>query len=377
VEGLGMGTDRVLDFAPGEDVIDLTILHAGLVASGAKFTADWVRFVAAGTSTHVVVTVNGVSETVLVLDNVAPASLVVGQNVVAPPPPGPRPIVGTDGDDKMVGTPGPDILDGGKGNDFLDLTNEKSGWKVDLAAGVADGGGDNVDTLISIENVIGSNFADVLMGDDGPNRLRGLQGDDLIYGRGGDDVLAGGAGADTLYGGAGNDLLYGGLDNDKLYGGLGNDTLYGDEGNDYLDGGAGADLLFGGAGDDTLTGGNDLVPGGAVDTMTGGAGSDTFLVERLGNGADRVTDFAIHEDKIDLRALTAGLKASVGDHLPPDYLAFVQVGTATEVRIDLDGAAGALAAETILVLENVQASGLSVGYNVYVDDFVHTDAPVV
>jgi hypothetical protein len=48
---------------------------------------------------------------------------------------------------------------------------------------------------------------DVLLGDDGPNRLDGGGGADVIEGRGGPDVLLGGPGADTLDGGAGDDRI--------------------------------------------------------------------------------------------------------------------------------------------------------------------------
>ncbi|MGQ9367209.1 calcium-binding protein, partial [Azospirillum sp. A39] len=304
-------------------------------------------------------------------------ALKVGTNVVAPVPPGPLPVTGTAGDDKLTGTAAAETIDGGKGVDFLDLSADTAGWKVDLAAGTADGGGDNVDTLVSIENVIGSDQADEFFGDEGANKLRGLKGNDIVYGRGGDDVLAGGAGDDQVYGGAGADLMYGGTEHDALFGGLGADTLYGDEGNDLLNGGGAADVLIGGTGADTMTGGNDMTPGGAVDVMTGGAGADTFVVERLDNGADRVTDFSATEDKIDLSALTANIRAAIGDELPADYLAFVQVGAATEVRIDADGAAGGMGAETVMVLDNTLASSLVAGENVYVDHFAHADAPVV
>uniref|UniRef100_UPI000687FF67 heparin lyase I family protein n=1 Tax=Azospirillum halopraeferens TaxID=34010 RepID=UPI000687FF67 len=218
---------------------------------------------------------------VRVADSTGSYATVVSPNAASAPqaPQVPGFITGTAGDDKLSGTAGPDTIDGGAGDDFLDLTNEKSGWNIDLATGRADGGGTNVDRLISIENVIGSNFADVLMGDAGGNKLRGLQGDDVIDGRAGDDTLAGGAGSDTIYGGQGHDLIYGGLDNDVLYGGAGNDTLYGDEGND---------TIFAGLGEDVIV---------------TGSGADRIMVEGLGMGTDRVLDFAPGEDVIDLTIL--------------------------------------------------------------------------
>ncbi|MGG6268119.1 PA14 domain-containing protein [Leptolyngbya sp. AN03gr2] len=54
------------------------------------------------------------------------------------------------------------------------------------------------DQLISIENAIGSEFNDMLVGNDGVNGIDGGAGDDRIMGGKGNDVLAGGAGVDTF-----------------------------------------------------------------------------------------------------------------------------------------------------------------------------------
>ncbi|MEM1160700.1 MAG: spondin domain-containing protein [Pseudomonadota bacterium] len=54
------------------------------------------------------------------------------------------------------------------------------------------------DKLVSIENVLGSNDGDVLLGNGGRNNLSGNDGDDVLNGRGGNDILDGGAGADTF-----------------------------------------------------------------------------------------------------------------------------------------------------------------------------------
>ena len=126
------------------------------------------------------------------------------------------------------------------------------------------------DTLISVENIIGSDDDDVLLGDAAANVLSGEDGNDLINGR---------RGADTLNGGDGDDTLIGGRGADTLNGGNGNDTLNGGRGADTLEGGAGNDILNGGRGNDVLSG------GGGVDTINGGAGIDTNSFANINLGA--------------------------------------------------------------------------------------------
>ena len=110
-------------------------------------------------------------------------------------------------------------------------------------------------------------------------------------------------------GNASNNIITGTTVNNVLNGEGGNDTLNGGAGNDTLNGGAGADILNGQDGSDTLNGGteNDTLNGGAgLDTLTGGTGTDTFIFQfgQSGSSPDRITDFAIGTDKIDLLTST-------------------------------------------------------------------------
>ena len=211
-------------------------------------------------------------------------------------------LYGNEGNDTLEGGEGADTLDGGEGNDTADYGSSNASVTVNLANNTASGGHAEGDTLISIENIRGSQYADTLIGDDGDNILTGGQGGDWIYGGAGNDTasydsyywggypgvivnlstgrgydgdaeddilisieniigsynndtlkgnqfdnrLEGGQGIDTLYGGAGDDTLYGGIDDDTLYGGAGDDTLYGGVDDDTLIGGEGADKLDGG-----------------------------------------------------------------------------------------------------------------------------------
>ena len=68
-------------------------------------------------------------------------------------------------------------------------TNQTTANNTGIAAG---------DTFISIENLMGSGFNDLLLGTNGNNTIWGWNGNDTINGR---------AGNDTLYGGAGSDIF--------------------------------------------------------------------------------------------------------------------------------------------------------------------------
>jgi Ca2+-binding RTX toxin-like protein len=107
----------------------------------------------------------------------------------------------------MVGTD-----DGGGGFDFAAFQEWGHRAVADLTRGVAHihFPGDKVSGRISlsaIEGLKGGSQAgnDVLIGDDGANKILGLGGDDMIKGKGGGDKLDGGNGRDRLNGGSGRD----------------------------------------------------------------------------------------------------------------------------------------------------------------------------
>ena len=105
-------------------------------------------------------------------------------------------IDGLAGDDILAGGLGNDTLNGGAGYDIADYSNAGGPVMVDLAAGTASGAAGN-DVLISIEDVWGSNFDDILIGNALDNILWDDQGNDTLAGGLGDDTMEGGAGIDT------------------------------------------------------------------------------------------------------------------------------------------------------------------------------------
>ncbi|MGB8690675.1 MAG: calcium-binding protein, partial [Microcoleus sp.] len=114
------------------------------------------------------------------------------------------------------------------------------------------------------------------------------------------DILNGGAGADIFNGGAGNDTIIGGFASDTILGGADNDSLSGifslgsgGDGNDTIiaSGNFGTNpasiTLEGGLGNDSLFGSSNP---GVTNFMNGGAGNDTII---FGSTGDKlIGDFA-------------------------------------------------------------------------------------
>ena len=94
------------------------------------------------------------------------------------------------GDDTLIGGGGFDTLDGGTGSDTADYSSSTGGVGINLtlgegmSGGFINGsgfyqGGVVEDTLINIENVIGSSFGDRIVSTAMPTRLDGGAGDDF------------------------------------------------------------------------------------------------------------------------------------------------------------------------------------------------------
>ncbi|NVO29540.1 calcium-binding protein [Donghicola sp. C2-DW-16] len=210
-------------------------------------------------------------------------------------------LIGGGGDDRIEGGEGSDTVDGGDGRDFAWFFNANSTMYVDLSAGTARDVNGVVDTLISIESVVGSYQLDYLKGDAGSNDFAGLKGDDRIDGGDGEDwlrydyddvnggtanivvdlsqgyALDGWGDRDSLKNfehvetGTANDLVTGDAGDNHIWLDAGNDTAFGLNGDDTLTGMAGEDSLVGGAGNDYIK------PGDGIDTVEGGAGNEDWL----------------------------------------------------------------------------------------------------
>lgn len=116
-------------------------------------------------------------------------------------------LYGGVGDDVLTGGKGKDLLDGGKGKDTADYSDAGAKVTVNLATPLSNKGDAKGDTYVSIENISGSAFNDVLTGNKSANAIFGVAGADTIDGGAGKDTISGGLGKDALKGGAGKDFF--------------------------------------------------------------------------------------------------------------------------------------------------------------------------
>ena len=103
-------------------------------------------------------------------------------------------IRGLAGNDYIIAGNGADLLIGGADNDTVSYETATTGVFANLATGVGANGG----VLQEIENLTGSAFGDVLMGNVTGNTLKGGAGNDYLVGNNGSDALFGGADNDTF-----------------------------------------------------------------------------------------------------------------------------------------------------------------------------------
>ncbi len=224
------------------------------------------------------------------------------------------------GNDRLIGGNGADALNGGDGFDWVEYGDSGAGVTVDLQS-VGVGGTAQDDTYANVENILGSRFADRLLGDASDNiidpNLSPGGALELIEGRGGTDRMVlnfsspdidvgtgviGGFGAGvqngvfihsnaasaTLHeitffdveamdftGTKSDDTVRAKSGNDNISTGSGADTIYSGTGADNVDAGRGTDTVY--VGTDTNFALTDLTTS-TPQLIDGGRGRDTLSI---------------------------------------------------------------------------------------------------
>jgi Ca2+-binding RTX toxin-like protein len=377
---MGGDGDDVLDGGNGGDTMDGglgndTYISDGLDSINDAGGVDTIVYAVAGTFSMP----GGIENAVALFDHTS----ITGNG-------GDNVFTGSAGSQTFAGRGGNDSFDGGDGIDTVSYFGAFQSLNVDLNQGRASSNGwGGTDTLTNIENVIGTNQNDVIVGNAGANVLNGLDGSDTLAGLGGDDVLIGGSGAaDELIGGDGNDIYQfaessdtivetatGGSDTvftiastfilpdnveTVVYLGAGDFLGIGGSTGNGLRGGAGNDTLSGNGGDDVLVGdsGNDL--------LQGGAGADLFRYLGGETGLDRILDFTANVDKLQVSSAyyapvgTLQFVSGPGAAATSANSTFIYDTNTGIVSFDHDGTGGDAA---------VQLAQLNTGLTLTVNDF--------
>ncbi|MEM7663445.1 MAG: calcium-binding protein [Pseudomonadota bacterium] len=295
-------------------------------------------------------------------------------------------LFGEGGDDTLI-TDGLDVVvDGGEGTDTIDLSNIAEGVTIDLDTNTPQPGpatqtglltvGENTTDVVDVENVIGTDGDDLILGNNELNVLDGGAGDDAIHSFGGADTIIGGEGTDTALFSAGPGVV---LDLDDNGDGVATvnapdgatlDSVFGFEningsnnadtpngGADILSGNSGVNVLNGQVGDDTLDG------EGGADTLIGGEGDDTFISDGL--------DTVFGGDSIDLEDVSADL---ITDDGGVDTVDFSERTEAVFVDLDVNSPPGSAASQVGAVLDAApNAGGAAVVDLIDVENVVGTD----
>ncbi|MDO9233516.1 MAG: hypothetical protein Q8N02_00535 [Methylotenera sp.] len=340
-------------------------------------------------------------------------------------------IIGSNFNDTLTGDGSANTIEGGLGDDVLNgaggvdtvsyenasgsVSVNISGLVVSGVAANASAGAAGNDGLSNFENITGSAFNDILIGDANSNVINGGAGDDILIGGAGADTLIGGAGNDTAsyinaasavratLGGAAlthlgdalgdtfsgienltgsnfNDILYGDSGNNMLIGGLGNDDLRGYDGNDTIDATQGFDQVYGGNGDDTINVSALSIDAGLSryrgegNNSTAFGGGDTVKLTGLVGGSYSLTPLANVTDNMEILDIRDSINTTLGIS-SLDVRNFVDGGNGSRMWIRAD--AGDVFNFTAVAGETLQSFNVSNGVDYVVFDASNTQVAAI
>ena len=295
----GGGTDQLIVLFDGDEV---EVPDGGLVT---EIRADGDFTISIGGK----VVIDARSIETIHLTDTSEADLMIGQS-------GDDQLISTFGPDTLIGGAGDDILvagitggliDGGEGFDTASFAGSFfGGLSLTLAAGgtvTATLNGTQTFDLSGVENVVGTVYADTIVGDDGDNVIEGFGGGDSLDGGAGTDTisfatrsegflidLAAGVSTTLDFDSGSSDVI---RNFENVIGSDARDRIVGDDGDNRIDGGDGGDDLTGGRGADVFVFGD----------------ADSRFEAEFGL-FDRIADFSSPEgDRIDLTGFVTGSPA--------------------------------------------------------------------
>jgi Ca2+-binding RTX toxin-like protein len=213
---------------------------------------------------------------------------------------------------------GVDRLFGDDGSDEIVWSSASVGVIVQLSGGYATtSSGTLLATFSGIENVMGTQLNDALIGDGAANRIANFWGADWLVGGGGDDlfVMYADANVDRIFGDSGFDTIDYFFDDAGVIIQLSGYATTNDAARTLLATFTGIEAAIGTHAADALIGNgadNRLIGDNGADWLVGGAGADDF-VYRTWEAAtrDTIADFSRAQgDIIDLNALDANILAA-------------------------------------------------------------------
>jgi Ca2+-binding RTX toxin-like protein len=98
-------------------------------------------------------------------------------------------IISGSGDDTIYASDSEQILNGGEGIDTISFVNSNAGVNVNLSTGISSGGYSQGDIIVNFENIVGTDFDDILVGN---------SKDNIFYAKNGNNIIDGGDGYDIV-----------------------------------------------------------------------------------------------------------------------------------------------------------------------------------
>lgn len=281
-------TDRIMDFQPGIDRLDLTawpLFHTvGQMALTSTADGAILRF---GNETLELVSAArlplglGHFSNADIFNLARQIGLLDGPGVTLSGTSRSDIMIGASGNDLFKGSGAGDWMVGGSGYDKLTYGTKTLPLVLDLKRAYMNQGQASGDEYDSIEWFCATDSNDTMWGDGYGNRMCGGLGEDWMMGRGGSDRLEGEGGRDIIQGGVAADILTGGAMRDQFIYSRPTDSLAQAKGWDIIT---------------DFEDGLDMIILRGIDANAGLAGDQAFVMAASGSFTGRVGEVRVFKD---------------------------------------------------------------------------------